>query len=208
MKLAIRFVTAALILALVLATPITIMASAQSLPDEPLYQVKVAWEGVRYATTLNAEARQNLETEYQQERQEEVDAMHNHGRTGTIEVVGILEAMDSNSWTIGGMNIKLSADSAVEGTPVIGARVRASVHIERNGALTLIFARIMTNHPGPSPIEPPTRPPHSTPMPRPTIYPTATIVPTGTVVPPTRPPHPTPPPTATIVPIKFIQVRF
>jgi len=182
LKIGLRFAATMMALALVLATPLTITASSQSLPDEPLYPVKRAWEGVRYALTFDPQARQELEKQFQERRQKEVDTLVDQGREATLDLDGRLESMGENSWIIAGVETTLTAQTQINGSPYAGARVKAQAYIQRDGKILLLWAQIIapqfTPTPTAVPFTPTPRPTRPTPPTfTPTPWPTATDAP-------------------------------
>lgn len=77
-------VTAVVIVILLTATG-TVAASTNSLPDEPLYQVKMATEAVRLTFTPSALGKAELYAKFADERVEEIIRMADEGKVEQVE---------------------------------------------------------------------------------------------------------------------------
>ena len=81
-----RWVTAVVIVvALLIAGSGTVVAAGDSLPDEPLYQVKLATEAVRLAFTTSAIGKAELYVELADKRVEEIIRMADKGKVKQVE---------------------------------------------------------------------------------------------------------------------------
>jgi hypothetical protein len=83
-----RWVTAVIVVAvLLIAGSGTVLASGDSLPDEPLYQVKLTTEAVRLAFTPSAVGKAELYVELADKRVEEIIRMADEGKVEQVEQV-------------------------------------------------------------------------------------------------------------------------
>lgn len=78
-------VVAAVVVVVLLAGTGTVAASANSLPDEPLYQVKLATEAVRLAFTPSALGKAELYAKFADKRVEEIIRMADKGKVKQVE---------------------------------------------------------------------------------------------------------------------------
>ncbi len=78
-------VVAAVVVVVLLAGTGTVAASTNSLPDEPLYQVKLATEAVRLAFTPSPLSKAELYAKFADERVEEIIGMADKGKVEQVE---------------------------------------------------------------------------------------------------------------------------
>lgn len=100
-------------------------ASSGTLPGDNLYLVKRVWEEVRLWFEFSPAGREVLESEYEQERLDEIGELLTEGREETIEFSGIVTAMGESHWIISDVPVKVTADTKLPiqkisiGAPVI-----------------------------------------------------------------------------------------
>jgi hypothetical protein len=152
----------------------TIAASATSLPGDSLYAVKRMTEEFQLVFTLDRQAKAQLVQKLDERRREEAKAIATSHRVAEMSFRGRLESVGASSWTVGGVQVSISAETVVEGEASTGALVRVEVRSLSDGTLSAV--RISAE------------PPEAAPQPTlsPTPEPTATAVPTQ--VPPTAVP--------------------
>ncbi len=190
-------VLATLLLVSVLAAG-TVAASARSLPGDALYPVKRASEEVQLLLTFDREIKAQLVGKIDERRREEAQAISDRRRIAELSFRGRVERMDGTQWTVGGVTIRTSEETDVEGAVGLDAFVR--VHVRSVGDGTLMAMRISVEHEIAAP-RPTASPSMAEPTRTPTITPTETLQPTE-IPPATRPAQPaavtaTPSPTAT-----------
>jgi len=95
-----------------------VRASNGALPGDNLYPVKRTWEDVRLALVVNPESREELETEFEQERLEEVDELLTEGRHEPISFAGIVMQQDGNQWEVSGIPVKIVETSQLPSDPI------------------------------------------------------------------------------------------
>lgn len=174
MKLTLRLALT-FIFVLVMGGLLTLNVSASSLPGEPLYVVKRAWENVRLGVTANTASRQTLETQFALERKEEIQEMVAQGRQGTLELTGTLEAVNDQTWVISGLQVFVTAQTVQEGQVELNARLTAQAEVGNDGRVVLRRVRFL-----------PPLIPLQTPAPTHTPLPTHTPGMTPTAMPPTK----------------------
>ena len=120
-----RFATSlALSFVLLLSVTGIVNASSGALPGDHLYPVKRTWEDVRLWFTFSPERREELESEYEQERLDEIDVLLGDGREETIAFYGIVTAQDGDYWLVSGVPVQITArtqlpaDLVTVGVPV------------------------------------------------------------------------------------------
>ncbi|MFQ6057388.1 MAG: DUF5666 domain-containing protein [Anaerolineae bacterium] len=176
----------------------TVAVSAHSLPGDPLYPIKRATEQVQLLLTFDPLARTDLQSQFQERRRAEVQAVVAQGRQVMVELPGPIQSLSETIWWVGGYRVILQADTVVEGEPAVGLRADVEAVTQADGSL---LARRITVE-GRAPRVPPQ--PTATPelRPKPTATPTATATDTPTKEPtltlmPSPSPTPSPTPTAT-----------
>ena len=153
--------------------------SADSLPGDLLYPVKLATEQVRLLLTVDGQAREELLIGFGDERRAEAAAVLESGREVRIAFEGTLESIDESLWTIGGLQVTLDEDTLIVGDPFVGATVAVEGLALGDGSLLAV--RLTVKGAG----EMPGR--SVTPLPVMTLQPTITPLPSRS----TRRPSPT-----------------
>lgn len=123
---AFRRLATSLVLAFVLLVSITgiVNASSGALPGDNLYPIKRTWEDVRLWLTFSPEGREELESEYEQERLDEIDELLGEGREETIAFYGIITAQDGDYWLVSGVPVQITPRTQLPAEPVaMGAPV-------------------------------------------------------------------------------------
>ncbi len=193
MKLALRLAIDLVVIFLI-SSFFGLNASASSLPGDPLYGVKRTWEDVRLGVTLDSHARQSLEAQFALERQKEIQNMIAQGREGTLDIEGLLEAVDSDTWIVGGLAILVEPQTVLEGNFGLGTRVTVQAQVRADGQVVALHIRFHDPLPDSSQTPEPTHTPEAThtstppssmtPMPTHTSEPTHTPEATHTTMPP------------------------
>ncbi|MBI3739338.1 MAG: hypothetical protein HY258_09865, partial [Chloroflexi bacterium] len=80
--------TLGLVGVLVLSSTGLVSASSGALPGDQLYPVKRTWEGVRLLFVFNPGGRDLLESQYEQERLDEIDELLAKGRSASVIFAG------------------------------------------------------------------------------------------------------------------------
>jgi len=196
----------------------TVAASARSLPGDALYPVKRASEEVRLLLTFDQQIKAQLVGKIDERRREEAQAISDRRRVAELSFRGRIERIDGMQWTVGGVAIRTSEETVVEGDLAVGTFVRVYVRSAGDGTLlamrisvepeiaapqptaspsmaepTMTATATPTETPQPTEIPPTTRPVQpsaatATPSPTPTATGTATPSATPTEIPPTPPP--------------------
>lgn len=188
-----------------------VVASAQSLPGDPLYPMKLAVERVQLTFTFDPEERAQLEEQFQARRVQEARALLQMGRKAKVHFEGLIEEMNDDIWVVRGLQVTLGEDTRVEGDAQVGAEVAVDAEAQDNGVL--LASRIVVIKPAiprvPPPTFTPTRRPTRTPQPTPTPFPTHTHTPKPTSTPKPAPPTVTPTPVLpTGTPTRLIKIHF
>jgi len=176
----------------------TIAASAKSLPGDALYPVKRMTEEFQLLLTFDRQSRAQLVQKLDERRREEARAVASSQRIAEMSFRGQVERMDGVRWTIGGVPVRTSDETVIEGQVVVGTLVRVHVRSLSDGTLLVTRISVEPEPVAADPTAPPT--PTTTPVATPTAVPTPTEVPPTTV--PVQPPVPTstPSPSSTSTP--------
>ena len=112
-----------------------ITASAGSLPGDRLYPVKRSWENARLALTLAEPARQALESDFAQQRREEVRAVLELRRPVTVEFLGRLQSTGDEVWEVDGLSVAVREDTIISGLIVVGQEIFVRAQAQLDGVL-------------------------------------------------------------------------
>lgn len=86
-------------------------ASAQSLPGENLYPIKLAIEHVRLDLSLDPTTQASLAAAFEQRRVDEVKQLLLMGRVVRVQFDGRLDALSGDLYTISGVPVQVTADT-------------------------------------------------------------------------------------------------
>jgi hypothetical protein len=140
MKLAVRAALVTLLMVLIIGTPVAFAATSSSLPGEPLYPVKLSYEGLRLRLASSDVARQELEREFQDERRQEVETLMSLGREANLKIEGVLEEILPDAWVVGGLHVQITPDTVIAGEPMVGYEVHMYVQVRDDGSLQALNA--------------------------------------------------------------------
>ncbi|MCB0102097.1 MAG: hypothetical protein H6635_06930 [Anaerolineales bacterium] len=135
-RLAISFTLAAVFL---LSGNGLLSASASALPGEQLYPVKRGWESVRLFFIFDAEARELLANEFENERLHEASELLVEGRHEVIEFAGVFMLVNGQTY-ISGLSVILPADMQL---PENGDAVIVSGRTNAQGYVELITLELL-----------------------------------------------------------------
>ena len=212
--------------------------SAKAVPGDFLYPVKIGTETVWMFLQRDPNAREELRKEFADRRVEEAKAVVELGRpVPSLALEGTIEAIHGDTWTVSGLIIIITADTRIEGQPMVGARIQGRMRAPGDGRLVALYIEAEAPPTGEAPPSPapmatvtasPTNPPlTATPTSTPTVrasdsrvavgFPTQPFVepedwPThrpsaSPTVRPTRTPQPSLTPSAT-VPLTFTPTPY
>lgn len=120
-----------------------VTASADALPGNVLYPVKLTVERAQVLLTFDASAREQLLTEFSQRRVAEARAVVEQGyQVASLPLEGVIEEIMGDHWLVSGLQVILRPDSQVIGTPAVGARVQGRARAPGDGTLILLYAEV------------------------------------------------------------------
>lgn len=111
------------------------IASANSLPGDPLYGVKRVSENVRLFLTLGAERRAELQQEYEAERVVEVKQVLGRNRQVDVVFAGVVDSVEGNRIVVGGIAVELPPDMAIGERLAVGAQVQITARVQADGVV-------------------------------------------------------------------------
>ncbi len=110
--------TAGLVAALVLTSTGLVGASSTSLPGQQLYPVKRTWESVRLLFTFSPQQRDLIESNYEQERLDEISELLGQRLSAPIAFSGLLSRRSDGQWTISGIPVQVGGETVLPATPI------------------------------------------------------------------------------------------
>ena len=112
------------VLAIVILAGVGVLqVSAQSLPGTPFYGIKLIVEDTQLALSPSAESRARLEDKFSEQHYQDARQVTERGWNVSLEFGGILETIDGERWSVGGITVIVPARAAVKGNPAIGLYV-------------------------------------------------------------------------------------
>jgi hypothetical protein len=164
MKLVARFaLVLLLVIGLLVGGGVTATVSASALPGDALYPLKLSLEDINLFLANNPQARQQLELQYQGIRQQEVQSVLQLGRQAQVNFSGVLTVVTPDSWTIGGLPVKLDSGTQMVGAATLGSIIHVEGETKSDG--TILAHRLTVQGQGANPMDP-------TPGSMPSAYPT------------------------------------
>ena len=109
-----------------------VSASSGTLPGDQLYPVKRTWEGVRLFFAFNSEERDLLESQFEQERLDEIGGLLGKRIAAPIEFKGLVTQQTNGKWQVSGIPVSVTgstsspASGIPHGAPVIVTGITGS----------------------------------------------------------------------------------
>lgn len=121
-----------------------VRASSGALPGDNLYPVKRTWEDVRLMLVFDSESREELESEFEQERLHEVDELLAEGRHETIKFAGVVTQQNGDQWVVSGVPVQITPESRLPGTPItLGASITLEGRTNAQGFVEAAWVEIL-----------------------------------------------------------------
>jgi hypothetical protein len=134
-----------------------VSASSGALPGDNLYSVKRSWEDLRLFFIFSPEERVGLESEFEQERLDEISELLSRGRNETIALRGLVTEQNNNTWKVSGITVMITSSSHLPADPVsVGAPVTVIGHTNAQGFVEVDTLDVL----GPGTSLPPLEPSH------------------------------------------------
>jgi hypothetical protein len=99
------------------------LASAETVPGETLYPVKRVVEQAQLVLTTDQSTRLDLEEEFDRRRIAEAEELEQEGRIEPVTVAGPLEELEDQSWSVGGVKLKLTSDQEAVARTLLGSYI-------------------------------------------------------------------------------------
>lgn len=111
-----------------------VSASNGALPGDSLYPVKRSWEGLRLFFVFSPVEREGLQSQFEQERLDEISELLTEGRNETIAFAGLVTAQNSVDLKVSGITVLLTSSTHLPSDLVsIGAPVMVIGHTNAQG---------------------------------------------------------------------------
>jgi hypothetical protein len=118
-------VTLAVVAALFVSGTGLVRAASATLPGDNLYPVKRTWEDVLLWFTFDAQERETLEIEHENERLHELRELFAKGLSAEVDFSGTVTLQNGNEWIINGVRVVISSQTEVRDGPIgVGSAVR------------------------------------------------------------------------------------
>ena len=140
-----RFALASLavILAILLGGQRLWTASAQSLPGDLLYPVKLAGEDLSLRLEKNPAAREQLASDYEKRRADEVRQLLERRRVTQVRLEGQVTEMTSQRWIVAGVPVVVSTQTLVDQGVGLGTTVLVEGETQPEGWLLAARIRLL-----------------------------------------------------------------
>jgi hypothetical protein len=132
-----RLALVSLVVLLVLASGLvtTVAVSAQALPGDVLYPVKIATEQTQLLLTRNAVQRLKLEQSFDRERVTEVDTLIHQASSQDVRFAGGLNVMQGNTWQVGNIKIRVTDSTRLLSPVKLGYYVDVEGRLQPDGVV-------------------------------------------------------------------------
>ncbi|MEK7325751.1 MAG: DUF5667 domain-containing protein, partial [Chloroflexota bacterium] len=118
----------AVLAAAILVTTSLYYASASTLPGDGLYPAKRAFEDIRVQLASDPAARFDLEQEFIERREAELEAVLKNKETATVMFGGPLVSNDGAKWQVGKHDVLIDAHTDINGDPRPGFYVEVTAN--------------------------------------------------------------------------------
>ena len=103
-----------------------VRASSNTLPGDNLYPVKRTWEDVLVFFTFDANEREALELEHENERLDELHILFAEGRSVEVDFAGYVTRQNVDQWRVSGITVSISPETRLPDEQIT---VGAAVHV-------------------------------------------------------------------------------
>lgn len=132
-----------------------VSASNGALPGDNLYPVKRSWEDLRLFFEFSPEGREGLESEFEQERLDEILKLLTEGRNEPIALRGLVTEQNENTWKVSGITVMITASSQLPADTVsVGAPVTVFGHTNSQGFVEVDILNLLGPGASLPPLEP------------------------------------------------------
>ncbi|HSO12319.1 MAG TPA: DUF5667 domain-containing protein [Anaerolineales bacterium] len=111
-----------------------VRASSATLPGDNLYPVKRTWEDLLLLFTFDADKREVLELEHENERLEELHELFTEGRSAEVDFAGYVTRQSGSEWLVSDITVFVLPGTVMPDRQVlVGAAVRVHGRIQNGG---------------------------------------------------------------------------
>src|SRR5512138_1119202 len=108
-----------------------VRAASTTVPGDQLYPVKRTWEDVLVLFAINAQQRDALEVEHENERIQELQELFAEKRSAKVEFAGRVTNQSGTNWMVAGIPVVISAQTELQGQDiVVGSAVQVKGHTQ------------------------------------------------------------------------------
>jgi hypothetical protein len=104
-------ITLAVVVVLVLSSTGLVSASSGALPGDQLYGVKRSWEDLRLLLVAQPQQRYLLESEFDQERLNEIGGLLARRRAESISFAGLVMRKNDGTWVVSGIPVSITSST-------------------------------------------------------------------------------------------------
>jgi hypothetical protein len=132
-----RLALVSLVVVLVLASGMvtTVAVSAQALPGDVLYPLKIATEQTQLLLARSTVRRLELEQSFDRERVTEVDALIHQASSQDVQFAGDLNAMQGNTWQVSNIEIRVTDSTRILSPVKLGYYVDVEGRLQPDGVV-------------------------------------------------------------------------
>lgn len=132
-----------------------VSASSGALPGDQLYPVKRTWEGVRLSFVFSPASRELLESQYEQERLDEIDELLAQRRSTQISFSGLVTKQQDGQWLVSGIPVLVNAMTRLPApVPASGVPVMVIGSTSGNGVVEASEIRLLAAGASLPPLQP------------------------------------------------------
>jgi hypothetical protein len=129
-------VSLAVIVALFVSGTGLVQASSTTIPGDNLYPVKRTWEDIRLLFTFDAQLRESLEIEHENERHEELYELFAEGRSAKVDFAGTVTRQTGNLWVVSKVPVVISPRTELrDGQVQVGDAIRVRGFTQVDGSV-------------------------------------------------------------------------
>jgi len=141
------------VLALVLGGNGLLMASAHSLPGDPLYAFKRSMEDTQLSLLADPVQRQALQVAFSQRRLDETRSLISIGRVEPVVFDGVVASRTGDGWLVSGIPVVVGSGTRVDSPLEVGDRVSVSGETGADG--NVVASHLAPFAAGPTPMRSP-----------------------------------------------------
>jgi len=112
-------VTLGLVSVLVLSSTGLVGASSNSLPGDQLYPVKRTWEDVQLNLVFNQPGRETLQSQFEQERLNEIDELLTQNRSQPVTFSGLVINRQDGTWLVSGISVLVTSKTQFSSAQIL-----------------------------------------------------------------------------------------